>query len=591
MALHATQLPVATKTRDCSLRTYFSRFTQCACGFGLRFAQTDWPTQRFFLWIQIRFRGRFFGFASCLLLILAIQGCNSNTAPATDTTHKSKGQILRRGIGGEPASLDPGEAVDTFSFEVIRDLYEGLTTEAPDGAVIPGVASSWTVNASGTQYTFHLRPDAKWSNGTRVRAKDFVGAWRRVVDPNRASPVADILRPIAGATAIILGRLPPSSLGVIAASDDLLVVNLDRPTPYFPQLLTHSAAFPVYSEAAAKSHEANNWVSNGPYVLSNWTPGSVIRLRRNSSYWDRTNVRIPDVEYFPISDENAEFRQYRADQLDVTQSVPSSELDSVRAERPNELFIGPFLATAYYALNLRSPYFAMNLNLRKSLALAIDRKALEATILPFGQKPAYGFVPPGTWNYDPQSWEWRSLPDLERIGEARRLYALAGYSGLRPLRLRVLFNSNNSIRQVAIAVASMWKETLGVETELVDEEYRVFLDTRRDTSRWEVARLGWTADYNDAGNFLDTLRSRSPNNDARYDRQEFDKLLDQAASTLDPSDRRRLLQEAEKMMLADYPILPIYFFSSKRLIKPYLKGAQINPLNRLYSKHLVIEDH
>jgi ABC-type oligopeptide transport system substrate-binding subunit len=487
--------------------------------------------------------------------------------------------------------LDPGEATDTFSFEVIRDLYEGLAIETPEGAVVPGVASSWTVNASGTQYTFHLRPDAKWSNGTQVRAKDFVEAWRRVVDPKRASPVADTLRPVAGAAAIILGRLPPSSLGVTAVRDDLLVVELDRPAPYFPQLLTHSATFPVYSEETAKSHNPHNWVSNGPYVLSNWTPGSILRLRQNLWYWDRTNVRILNVEYIPIPDENAEYRQYRAGQLDITQSVPNSALDSVRAERPNELFVAPFLATAYYALNLRSPYFATNLNLRKSLALAIDRKALETTILPFGQRPAYGFVPPGTWNYDPQYWEWRNLPDAERIEEARRLYALAGFSADRPLRLRVLFNSNNSIKQVAIAIASMWKQTLGVDTELLDEEYRVFLFSRRDTSRWEVARLGWTADYNDAGNFLDTLRSASSNNDARYARQEFNQILDRAASTVDQSDRRNLLQDAEKMMLSDYPILPIYFFSSKRLIKPYVIGAKANPLNRLYSKHLVIDGH
>jgi len=308
-------------------------------------------------------------------------------------------------------------------------------------------------------------------------------------------------------------------------------------------------------------------------------------------YWDRANVRIPDVVYIPVPDENAEFLQYRAGQLDITQSVPNNALAMVRSERPNELFVAPFLATAYYALNLHSQYFATNLNLRKSLAMAIDRKALEATILPFGQRPAYGFVPPGTWNYDLQTWDWHNLPDSDRIEEAQRLYALAGYSARRPLRLRVLFNSNNTVKQVAIAIASMWKETLGVETDLVDEEYRVFLDTRKDTSQWEVARLGWTADYNDAGNFLDILRSRSPNNDARYDRQEFDQLLDSAASTLNSSDRRHLLEDAEKMMLSDYPILPIYFFSSKRLIKPYVRGAIINPLNRLYSKHLVIEDH
>jgi oligopeptide transport system substrate-binding protein len=526
-----------------------------------------------------------------VLALCVCQGCNSKSGPSAKTIRDSQGATLKRGIGGEPASLDPAEAADTFSFEVIRDLYEGLTTEAPDGAVVPGVASSWTVDASGTQYIFQLRHDAKWSNGAPVRAQDFVEAWRRVIDPMHASPVADTLRPISGASAIILGRSPPSSLGVTAKQDDLLVVNLERPAPYFPQLLTHSATFPVFSAETAKSHNPANWVSNGPYVLSSWTPGSILRLRKSMFYWDRANVRIANVEYVPISDESAEYQQYRAGQLDITQSVPSGSLNTVRVERPSELLVAPFLATAYYALNLRSPYFASNLYLRKSLALAIDRRALENTILPFGQTPAYGFVPPLTWNYEPQSWDWRNLSDPERIRESRRLYALAGFSAQNPLRLRVLFNSNTSIKQVAIAIASMWKQTLGVDTELLDEEYRVFLDSRRDTSKWDVARLGWTADYNDAGNFLDTLRSNSPNNDARYERPEFNELLNRAAIAVDPSDRRHLLQDAEQLMLSDYPILPIYFFSSKRLVRPYIKGARVNPLNRLYSKHLVIDDH
>lgn len=526
-----------------------------------------------------------------LVILLFMVGCHSKPGSSSQLPQDSDVQILRRGIGGEPASLDPGSATDTFSFEVIRDLYEGLTTESPDGTVVPGVASSWTVNASGTQYTFELRPEARWSNGTRVRAKDFVDAWRRVVDPKMASPVADTLRPVARAAAIILGRLPPASLGVTAPRDDLLVVELDRPAPYFPQLLTHSATFPIYSEEAAKSHNSAQWVSNGPYELSSWTPGASLKLQRNPWYWDRANARISSVQYIPIPDENAEYRQYRAGELDVTQSVPSNELNALRKERPNELFVAPYLGTAYYTLNLRSPYFASNLNLRKSLALAIDRKALESTILPFGQQPAYSLIPPGTWNYYPQTLEWSNLSNSERLNEARRLYSLAGFSSQRPLRLRVLLNSNNSIKQVAIAIASMWKQTLGVDTELIDEEYRVFLDSRRDASKWEVARLGWTADYNDAANFLDILRTGSPNNDARYVRQEYDLLLDRAASTVDPSGRRLLLQGAEKMMLNDYPILPIYFFSSKRLIKPYVQGAKVNSLNRLYSKHLNMQDH
>jgi oligopeptide transport system substrate-binding protein len=569
------------------LTTRFHRFVQCKILCVVKFTRRassrrpPMSTVSTFNWV------RFVGCTVGLLALLTSHGCGSNSDPVA----KAGSLVLRRGVGGEPASLDPGVAADTFSFEVIRDLYEGLASESPDGVVVPGVASSWTVTPNGTQYTFKLRPDAKWSNGAQVRAKDFVEAWRRVVDPKRASPVADTLRPVAGAAAIIDGRLPPSSLGVVAKRDDLLVVNLERPAAYFPQILTHSATFPVYSEAAAQTHNPEMWVSNGPYLLSNWTPGSSLKLRRNSWYWDRSNVRIPNVEYIPIPDENAEFRQYRAGQLDLTQSVPSGALEAIRAERPTELFVAPFLATAYYALNLRSPYFATNLNLRKSLAMAIDRKSLETTILPFGQRSAYGFVPPGTWNYEPQSWEWQELPVSERIEEARRLYALAGFSTTRPLHLRVLFNSNNSIKQVAIAISSMWKQILGIDTELVDEEYRVFLDSRRDTTKWEVARLGWTADYNDASNFLDTLRSGSPNNDSRYAQRGFDELLDRAASSVDPSDRRRLLQDAENLMLSDYPILPIYFFAAKRLIKPYLKGAKATPLNRLYSKHLIIEDH
>jgi oligopeptide transport system substrate-binding protein len=524
-----------------------------------------------------------------LATLLTLLGCSPNPGRSSDKAIAPEPPVvLRRGLGGEPASLDPASAADTFSFEVTRDLYEGLASEAPDGTVLPGVASKWVISATGTQYTFTLRPDAKWSNGSPVRAQDFVEAWRRVVDPKRASPVADTLRPVAGAAAILLGQLPPSSLGVTAVRDDLLVVNLERPAPYFPQLLTHSATFPVFSEETAKSHNPKNWVSNGPYVLSSWTPGSILKLQKNLRYWDATKVQIPNVDYILIPDENAEFRQYRAGQLDVTQSVPSSALDLVRAERPNELFVTPFLGTAYYVLNLRSQFFATNLNLRKSLALAMDRKALENTILPFGQRPAYGFVPPGTWNYDPQSWDWLNITDQERTAEARRLYILAGFSPHRPLHLRVLINSNNSVKQVAIAVASMWKQTLGIDTEIIDEEYRVFLDSRRDTSRWEVARLGWTADYNDAGNFLDTLRSGSANNNARYERPQYNELLDRAASSSDPLVRRRLLEDAEKMMLSDYPILPIYFYSSKRLIQPRVRGVTANPLNRLYSKHLMI---
>lgn len=521
------------------------------------------------------------------VIFLACSGCQPNSPPGQQP-NDSRSEILRRGLGGEPASLDPGKAVDTFSYEVIRDLSEGLTTESADGKVEPGVAAAWTISPSGTVYTFKIRQNAKWSNGQKVRAQDFVHAWRRVVDPKVASPVADLLRPIANAPEIIAGQLPPEKLGVEAATDDRLIVQLAQPAPYFLELLTHSATFPVFNSGNL-TQGARNWVSNGPYVLSNWTPGSGLRLAKNLEYWDQKNVQIPEIEYIPISDENSELNQYRAGQLDITMSVPPNALPLIRKEFPTELVVAPYLGTVYYALNLRTPKPFGSQLLRQALAMSIDRVMLTKTVLIFGQTPAFGFVPPGTWNYDQQRWTWTLMSDSARIEESRRLYAAAGYSAANPLHLRILFNSNPEIKKLSVAIASMWKANLGIDAELNDEEYRVFLDSRKDASRWDIARLSWVADYNDAGNFLDIFRTNSPNNDAGYSNKRFDALLDAAANTPDPAQRKTLLETAEILVLSEYPIIPIYFYSSKRLIKPYVKGARSNPLNRLYSKHLFID--
>jgi oligopeptide transport system substrate-binding protein len=215
--------------------------------------------------------------------------CSESTNPA------GSAEVLRRGLAGEPSSLDPAEAADNFSFQLIQDLYEGLTIESTGGQILPGVASSWDVDPAGTQYTFHLRNGARWSNGKPVRARDFVFAWRRVLDPARGSLVSDDLRLIAGAAEIMARRLPLSELGVYAPSDDVLVVKLERPAPYLPQILTHSATFPVFSEPSARSHSLESWVSNGPYTLTRWLPGTSIELGKNPNYWDRENVRIAKV--------------------------------------------------------------------------------------------------------------------------------------------------------------------------------------------------------------------------------------------------------------------------------------------------------
>jgi oligopeptide transport system substrate-binding protein len=384
------------------------------------------------------------------LLVVGILGCSQAQTPANTA------QVLHRGLSGEPATLDPAAAADTFSSEVMEDLYEGLTTESPSGAVIPGVAASWTVNPSGTQYTFQLRPDAQWSNGNPVRAQDFIAAWQRTLDPKQGSPVADDLRLMLGAPAIIAGKSPVSALGVEARGDSVLIVNLEQPAPYFPQLLSHSAAYPIYSDTSARSHDPATWVSNGAYVLAGWSPTTAVELAKNPHYWNRSAVRIPRIEYVVASDGNAQFVRYRAGALDMTDTVPENAVAELRRAHSTEFITAPYLATAYYGLNLTAGPCKGNLQLRQALSMAIDRTRL-VEALAFGQAPAFGFVPPGTWNYGSQSLPWKGLGDDERVAEAKRLYAAAGYSPRAPLHLRLLFNSNPAIKHTAIVVASMWR--------------------------------------------------------------------------------------------------------------------------------------
>jgi oligopeptide transport system substrate-binding protein len=515
-------------------------------------------------------------------------GCSKQQPSGSGDAHGQS--ALRRGLGGEPASLDPATAVDTFSTQVLQDLYEGLTVESSSGEVTPGVAASWRVDAAGTQYTFQLRSDARWSNGNRIRAQDFASAWKRVLDPKQGSPVANDLRLIVGATEIMSGKSMPSALGVLTPSDEVLVVNLVQPAPFFPELLAHSVAFPIYSPESARSHNPDNWVSNGPYVLANWQPGTRIVLKRNKTYWDEKSVRIEMVDYEFAPDQNAQFAAYRNGQLDMTDTIPANAIESIRAEHPKEVVIAPYLATAYYGLNFENAPFKGNRKLRQALAMAIDRGRLVAA-LGLGQIQAFGIVPPSSWNYTPQRWPWETLGSADRVAAARKLYAEAGYSNTKPLGLRVLYNSNPEIKQTALIIAAMWKDTLGIDTELIDEEFRVYLQSRHDKQKWDVVRLAWNADYNDASNFLEIFRSDSANNDTGYNNPTLDRLLDKAGNSVDPNLRRDLLEAAEKAILDDYPVIPIYFLVSKRLVKPYVAGVNPNPLDRLPSKSIVILPH
>lgn len=527
-----------------------------------------------------------------LAVAIASASCNSR-APAANQEAHSGPLVLHRGLGGQPGSLDPQRAEDAFSFDVLRDLYEGLTTSSPSGEVLPAAAESWSVEDSGTSYLFKLRRDARWSNGDPVVAGNFVTALRRAVDPATASGGADLLRAIVNAPAILKGDLPVDALGVRAVDDHLLEIRLSQPVPYFPDILTNTVASPVHDSSLAEAggfSRAGATISNGAYTLAEVVPGSSLRLVRNKFYRASKAVTFDEVRYELVPDENAEFTRFRAGDLDVTNNVPEQRFEELARQPDSGLQHRAALATFYFSFNTDRGPLSRKSALREALSLAIDREAITASITRAGQVPAYSLVPEGVWNYTPAEYGWRTDGTAERLSRARSLYAAAGYSADKPLRLRMLYNENDLIQKVCVAIASMWKQELGIETELVQMEFRAYLAARADPAQWDVVRVGWSADYNDASSFLDTMTVGSPQNFGRWSNARYAKLLADAAAETDVSRRRQLLEESEKLMLSEYPLLPVYFYVTRRLVQPRISAPPINPMNRNYSSQFGLKE-
>jgi len=453
---------------------------------------------------------------------------------------------------------------------------------------VPGVADNWTVGEGGKRYRFHLRSDARWSNGTPVVAADFVLGLRRAVDPATRSPNAGLLALVRGAPDVIAGRASPETLGIRAIDPQTLEIDLGAPAPYFPAILSNPIAFPAVSTpvGAPANAAAPRVVSNGAYQLLTWVPGSGVTLERNRYYWDASHVAIPRVAFIGLADSNTELSRYRAGQIDMTSFVPAQQLEILKRERPSELQIRAQLAVVYYAFNLSRPMLREGSPLREALTLAIDRERLVESVLKGGQLPAFGFVPPGIGSYEGASYAWRGESQATRTQQARSIFHAAGFSEQRPLNLKLLCPEDDTLRRVALAVAAMWHEALGIEVEPVFLEYRAFLAAREQRAEWDVISHGWNADYPDPGNFLGIFTSASPQNDARLADREFDGLMAAAAGEADGERRLALLARAEQRLLDDYAVAPLYYAVSRRLVSPRLAGAVLSPMNHNYSKYL-----
>lgn len=504
-------------------------------------------------------------------------------------------QALHRGNGSEPQSLDPHKSEGVPSANIQRDLYEGLISETADGDLEPGVAASWRISPDGLRYIFKLRRDARWSNGDPVTADDFVQSWRRIIDPKTGSYYSQTLVPINNAEEIIAGKLSPEKLAVTAKDATTLEVLLKAPTPYFLGLLTHSSTYPLHQPSLKrfgdKFTRPGNLVSNGAYILDEWVVQSHIRVRRNPQYWNNKNTRIEQVYFHPIDDISSELKRYRAGEIDITETVPIARLDWIRKNLGSELHISPYLGVYYLAFNLTRPPFRDNPKLRQALSMVVNREVLTDKILKTGDIAAYSWVPPGVANYAGVEYEWKTWPFSKRVKTAQRLFREAGYDEKHPLDVEIRFNTSENHKKIALVVASMWKQHLGVKTRLHNEEWKVFLANRKAKKVTQIFRSGWIADYNDAFSFAELLHSKHGVNDMGYNNPEYDRLLALSANEADMAKRRAILQQAERVLLDDYAFIPVYHYVSKHLVKPYVGGYQDNIMDHHYSRHLYIKPH
>jgi oligopeptide transport system substrate-binding protein len=483
--------------------------------------------------------------------------------------------VLRRGNSVEPETLDPHRARGVSASNVLRDLYEGLTTESPAGAIVPGVAERWEASPDGRHYTFHLRADARWSSGEPVTAADFVESWRRLRAPATASPVGQWLDGVEEAQAVDARTLR---------------LQLRAATPQLPALLSHPASYPVHaSNRAGGAFAPGTLVGNGAFRLASWTAHAHITLERNEHYHGRAGVALERVRYFPTESPGSELKRYRAGELDWTDTIPVSQARWIREHLGRELHVSSYLGTYFYGFNLTRPPFKDNPGLRRALALAVDRETLAARILGTGESAAYGWVPPGIAGYTPQQPEWAAWPADRRLAEARRLYAQAGYSPERPLEVELRYNTGDNHKRVALAVAWMWRQALGVRVRLLNEEYKVFLQNRRSRLHTQLFRADWIGDYDDAATFAGRMHSGSGLNDTGYASAAYDALVDEAAAEPDAARRRALLEQAERVLLEDLPVLPLYFYVSKHLVKPTVTGWQPNIMDHHYSRYFRIQ--
>jgi len=518
-----------------------------------------------------------------LVLALVTTGCASGSKGESG----AKNNEFRMNLASEPPSLDPAQATDQVSFTIINAIYEGLTIIDENGDVQPGIAEKWAVSEDGKTYTFTIRSDAKWNNGDAVTAHDFEFSWKRALDPMlvpEPSQYAYQLYYIEGAEAYNTGSGSVDDVKVKATDDHTLVVTLNAPTVYFESLLSTAVYFPVHqsvTENEAFAAAADTMVTNGPFTMTEWKRNTAITLEPSETYYGRDNIKFAKVSFTMVNDSNSELNMYETGKLDYagypTGSLPTDQYESLKQKYTEEFQIKGTASLYYYLINTTEAPFT-NQKIRQALSLSVNRADITDKVTLGGQLPAYGLVPPGIKGVED---EYRAEVSDDYFKEDLELAKTLLAEGLAEEGLTelpafsVTFNTNELHQKVAEAIVDMWRNNLGVNAQIGNEEWGVFLDNRT-AMNYQVARAGWGADYNDPISFIGLFTSKSGNNNTGYANADYDALVEQVNQTTDAAERMKLMAEAEKMLIDTHSIIPLYYYSTVYLMKPDVKGVYVD---------------
>jgi oligopeptide transport system substrate-binding protein len=501
-------------------------------------------------------------------------------------------QELTRNNGSEPETLDPALAEGLPSNNIIRDMFEGLTAVDGSGTIVPGVAESWK-QTNPTTWVFKLRTNAKWSNGEAVTAEDFVYSMRRFVDPKTASQYASTYGVfLQNGKDIVAGKLAPTELGVKALDKNTLEIKTPYPVSFLADVVSNLQLGPVHKATVEKHGKAwtkpGNIVSNGAFVMSDWQVNSKVVLAKNAQYWDAANVQLTKFTYLAIEDGNADVKLFESGENDWVYQLPPGTYEKYKVQYPKDIRNSPMLGLRYYSYQNTDPVLK-DIRVRKALSMVIDRDILAEKVTADGQIPAYGVIVKGTKGADVTAYDWATWPMDKRVAEAKKLLAEAG---VQPgTKIKFAYNTSDYHKKMAIFAASEWKNKLGVDMEMEAMEFKVLIKKRND-GEYQMARNGWVADYNDATTFLTLVQCDSDQNSHKNCNRKAEALIDQGNQSMDPAKRKTLLTQAAKMIMDDYPMLPLLQYTVPRLVKSYVGGyTATNSMDRYRGKEFYIIKH